>query len=436
MDWQVHPGGALRGEITVPGDKSLSHRCAILAGVAEGESRVRGFLPGADTLATLHAMQAMGVAVQGDPQDELRIGGLGLRGLHSPQSPLDLGNAGTGMRLLCGLLAGAGVSASLTGDESLSRRPMERVAAPLRDMGANVVTHDGHAPIDIAAAAVIRGGHYRTTVASAQVKSALLLAGLYADGAVTVEEPTATRDHTERLLQACGVDCQSHGVEVRLQPPVALAPLNMTVPGDPSSAAFWLVAASVCPGSDVLLRNVGLNPRRRAVVDLLRLMGADIEELDQRQLGGEPVADLRVRAAALRGIDIPQDMVADAIDEFPVLFVAAACAEGTTRLRGAGELRIKESDRIEVMANGLERMGAQIETQLDGADIHGPTRWQGAELLVDHDHRCAMAFAVASRLAQDESLIRGVDNVMTSYPGFVGHAHTLGMQINSRETSS
>lgn len=436
MDWLVHPGGALRGEITVPGDKSLSHRCALLAGVAEGESRVRGFLPGADTLATLHAMRAMGVAVQGDPIDELRIGGVGLRGLQSPRSALDLGNAGTGMRLLCGLLAGAGVSASLTGDESLSRRPMERVAAPLRDMGANVVTSDGHAPIHITPAAVIRGGHYRTAVASAQVKSALLLAGLYADAAVTVEEPTPTRDHTERLLQACGVDCQSDGGVVRLQPPSALAPVDMTVPGDPSSAAFWLVAASVCPGSDVLLRNVGLNPRRRAVVDLLRLMGADIEELDQRELGGEPVADLRVRAAALRGIDIPQSMVADAIDEFPVLFVAAACAEGTTRLRGAGELRIKESDRIEVMATGLERMGVKIETRLDGADIHGPTRWQGAQLTVDHDHRCAMAFAVASRLAAGESLILGVDNVMTSYPGFVDHAHALGMPINIRETTS
>jgi 3-phosphoshikimate 1-carboxyvinyltransferase len=432
MDWLAHPNQGLRGEICLPGDKSLSHRAAIFAGLADGISRVRGFLPGEDTLATLRAMQSMGVQVDGDAEGELIIHGVGLHGLQSPSSAVDVGNAGTGMRLLCGLMAGAGVEATLTGDESLSRRPMERVAAPLRQMGAEVACSDGHAPLHLSGGGQIRGGDYQTGVASAQVKSALLLAGLFASGPVRVTEPAATRDHTERLLQACGVDCQIEGNAISLQPPTALKPLNMEVPGDPSSAAFWLVAASVRPGSEVLLKNVGLNPRRRAIVDLLRLMGSDIEELNKRQLGGEPVADLRVCTASLSGIDVPLGSVADAIDEFPALFVAAACANGVTRLRGAEELRVKESDRIAVMATGLRKLGVTIDEHADGVDIHGPTQWNAAELDVDHDHRCAMALAVAASAAGEASRVRGVDNVATSYPAFVQHAQALGWRIEAQ----
>ena len=437
MEFLVRGGGQLRGEARVPGDKSISHRSIMLGAIAEGETRVGGFLEGEDALATMAAFRAMGVTIDGPDNGALRISGVGLHGLQAPSAALDLGNSGTAMRLMTGLLAGQAFDSELTGDASLSGRPMGRVISPLAEMGARVDSAEGGTPpLRINGGQALRGIHYDLPMASAQVKSCVLLAGLYADGETSVTEPAPTRDHTERMLRGFGYPVHRDGDGViSLQGGGRLLGTEIEVPADISSAAFFLVAASIAPGSELLLTHVGMNPTRVGVINILRAMGADIEALDEREIGGEPVADLRVRAASLRGIDIPESEVPLAIDEFPVLFVAAACAEGRTVLRGAEELRVKESDRIAAMAEGLVTLGVSCEVLKDGIiiDGFGAADGFGAGVIESHhDHRIAMAFAVAALRAEGEIRIREVDNVATSFPGFDRIAAGLGLDIVTR----
>ncbi|MCK7594889.1 3-phosphoshikimate 1-carboxyvinyltransferase [Pseudomarimonas salicorniae] len=429
LTWIASQGGPLRGELRVPGDKSVSHRAIMLASLAEGVSRIEGFLEGEDTRATAAAFRAMGVRIE-SPSDGARIvHGVGLRGLSAPAADIDCGNAGTGMRLMAGVLAGQAFDSRLIGDASLSRRPMRRVTEPLARMGAQIDSEPGGLPpLRIHGGRVLRGIEYATPVASAQVKSAVLLAGLYAEGETVVREPHATRDYTERMLQAFGWPVEHREGEARLCGGGRLVARDIEVPADFSSAAFFIVAASVIPGSDLLLRDVGVHPRRTGLLRALRLMGADITLLDPRERQGEPIADLRVRHAALRGVEVPEDVVPDMIDEFPALFVAAALAEGRTRVSGAAELRVKESDRIGTMAQGLKALGARIEETPDGALIEGGTLDSGA---VDShgDHRIAMSFAIAGQRARGEVRIGDCDNVATSFPGFDALARGCGFGL-------
>jgi cyclohexadieny/prephenate dehydrogenase / 3-phosphoshikimate 1-carboxyvinyltransferase len=432
VDFMAHGGGPLQGELLVPGDKSISHRSIMLGSLAHGITEVSGFLEGEDSLATLAAFRAMGVRIDGPERGDVRIEGVGMHGLQPPSAPLYLGNSGTSMRLLAGLLCAQPFDVCLTGDSSLSRRPMARVADPLRLMGARIDTEDGgRPPLRLHAGAVLHGIDYRMPMASAQVKSSVLLAGLYASGTTRVIEPEPTRDHTERMLGGFGYEVRRNGATVALEGGGSLRATRVEVPADISSAAFFLVAASIAPGSELLLRNVGVNPTRTGVINILRAMGADIEMLDQRSSGGEPVADLLVRSARLRGIEIPRDQVPLAIDEFPVLLVAAACAEGATVLRGAEELRVKESDRIDAMARGFERLGVRHETFPDGIRIEGGAIGAGS---IDSrgDHRIAMAFAVASLRAEGPIEIHDCANVATSFPGFRDLAGRAGLQISER----
>ncbi|HKJ71649.1 MAG TPA: 3-phosphoshikimate 1-carboxyvinyltransferase, partial [Gammaproteobacteria bacterium] len=373
-DRLIARGGTVRGRVRMAGDKSISHRAVMLGALAEGETRITGFLAGEDCLATLAAFRRMGVTIEGpDAGGNVRVDGVGLRGLRAPDGPLDMGNSGTSMRLMAGLLAGQAFAATLTGDASLCNRPMGRVTEPLARMGAAVEAQGegGRPPLRIRPAASLHGIHYRLPVASAQVKSALLLAGLYAEGETCVTEPAPTRDHTERMLAAFGYPVRRDGATVCVDGGGRLAATELAVPGDLSSAAFFLVAAAITPGAELTLEAVGTNPTRRGALDILQAMGADIREANPRTLGGEPVADLEVRGGSLRGIDIPPELVPLAIDEFPVLFVAAAAAEGRTVLREAAELRVKESDRIQVMAQGLQALGVSAEPRADGIRIVG-----------------------------------------------------------------
>ena len=404
----------------------------MLGSLAEGVTRVSGFLEGEDSLATLNAFRAMGVEIEGPEQGRVTIHGVGMHGLRAPQAPLDLGNSGTSMRLLSGLLAGQGFALTLTGDASLSGRPMKRVTEPLARMGAHIETTEaGTAPLQIQPVERLQGIHYDMPVASAQVKSCLLLAGLYAEGETSVSEPAPTRDHTERMLQGFGYAVQREGNCISLQGGGRLSACDIDVPADISSAAFFLVGASIAPGSDLTLEHVGMNPTRDGVINILRLMGADIEVSNERVIGGEPVADLRVRHAPLQGIRIPEDQVPLAIDEFPALFVAAACAEGETLLTGAEELRVKESDRIQVMADGLQALGVEAEPTPDGIRIRGGAIG-GGEVDSHGDHRIAMSFAMAALRAEGPIRIRDCANVNTSFPDFVGLASGVGLQL-SRE---
>ncbi len=422
-------GAAITGELRVPGDKSISHRSIMLGALAEGVTNVEGFLEGEDALATLNAFRAMGVVIEGPDQGKVSIQGVGLHGLQAPQAALYLGNSGTSMRLLSGLLAGQDFAAILTGDESLSKRPMRRVTEPLARMGAGIITaDDGSPPLQIRGGCELEGFHYPMPVASAQVKSCLLLAGLYAKGTTVVTEPAPTRDHTERMLQGFSYPVDVCGSQVSLDGGGKLQACNIEVPADISSAAFFLVAASIVPGSDLMLQHVGINPTRTGVITILRKMGADIQVLNERLVGAEPVADLRVRYAPLRGIQIPQDQVPLAIDEFPVLFIAAACAEGETVLSGAEELRVKESDRIQVMADGLQDVGIQADPTVDGIRIVGGII-EGGEVHSHGDHRIAMSFAVAAQRAQNSIIIHDCDNVATSFPGFVDAAASVGFNL-------
>ncbi len=429
IDYVVAPGGVLQGRVRVPGDKSVSHRAVMLGSIAEGTTQVKGFLEAEDALATLAAFRQMGVVVQGPIEGRLIIHGVGRHGLKAPSEPLYLGNSGTSMRLLCGLLCGQPFDSVLTGDASLSRRPMRRVTEPLQQMGANIeTTPQGTAPVRIFGGQKLSGIYYQMPLASAQVKSALLLAGLYADGETCVVEPTATRDHTERMLAGFGYAVRREGRRVCLRGGGKLVGCDLDVPADISSAAFFLVGASIAPGSEIILEHVGINPTRTGVIDILRLMGAEIEVLNPRQVGGEPVADLKVSSSSLKGIRIPEELVPLAIDEFPVLLVAAACAEGETVLTGAGELRVKESDRIQVMADGLQALGIDAQPTSDGMIVRGGQIGSG-RVHSHGDHRIAMAFAIAALKAQGQIEIEDCANVNTSFPGFAGLARQLGLEV-------
>ncbi len=427
--YEVAPGGRLMGALRAPGDKSISHRSVMLGAIAQGQTRISGFLQGADCLATMNALRAMGVAIDGPLDGEVRVQGVGLHGLQRPPGPLDMGNSGTAMRLMAGLLAGQSFDTVLVGDASLSRRPMRRITEPLRRMGARIDTsEDGTPPLHIHGGALLHGIDYRIPVASAQVKSCVLLAGLYATGRTCVTEPAPTRDHTERMLSGLGYRLERSGPTVCLFGGGRLRATRIEVPADISSAAFFLVGASIAPGSDLLLRHVGINPTRTGVIEILRRMGAQIRLEGAREAGGEPVADLRVRSAQLRGIDIPESLVPLAIDEFPALFVAAACARGTTRLRGAAELRVKESDRIQVMAEGLQALGIRAEPLPDGIVVEGG-EMRGGTVDSHGDHRIAMAFAMAALRAGASVRILDCENVNTSFPGFVMLARRAGLDI-------
>lgn len=425
----AQPGGRLAGRVRVPGDKSISHRSIMLGSLAEGTTEVAGFLEGEDALATIQAFRDMGVVIEGPHHGRVTVHGVGLHGLKPAPGPIYLGNSGTSMRLLSGLLAAQPFDSVLTGDASLSKRPMNRVAKPLREMGAVIETApEGRPPLTIRGGQKLTGMHYDMPMASAQVKSCLLLAGLYAAGETSVTEPAPTRDHTERMLRGFGYPVDVEGSTAKVESGHKLSATSIEVPADISSAAFFLVAASIAEGSEIVLEHVGINPTRTGVIDILKLMGADITLENPREVGGEPVADLRVRSAKLKGIDIPEDLVPLAIDEFPVLFVAAANAEGRTVLRGAEELRVKESDRIQVMADGLLALGVKCEPTPDGIIIDGGA-YGGGEVWSHGDHRIAMSFSVASLRASAPIRIHDCANVATSFPNFLGLASGAGIRV-------
>ncbi|MCK9187529.1 3-phosphoshikimate 1-carboxyvinyltransferase [Acidithiobacillus sp.] len=423
----VHPGGQLKGRFPVPGDKSISHRAVILGALAEGVTEIVGLLEGADVLATIAAFRAMGVEMEGPDNGRLRIHGVGLHGLRAPAVPLDCGNSGTAMRLLAGVLAGQVFPSTLIGDTSLQKRPMGRVLNPLRTMGAEITAQEGRAPLHIHGRP-LHGIEYALPVASAQVKSAVLLAGLYADGETCVAEPAPTRDHSERMLQGFGYPVERQALRACLHSGGQLRGQSLQVPGDISSATFFLLGATIAPGSDLILEGVGINPTRTGVIEILTRMGARIDLTALREVGGEPVADIRVRYAPLQGIVIPPHLVPLAIDEFPALFIAAACATGQTVITGAEELRVKESDRIAVMAGGLQALGATIEERTDGAVISG-SPLLGGRVNSHGDHRIAMAFAMAALVAQGAIEILDCANVATSFPSFPVLAQQAGLLL-------
>jgi 3-phosphoshikimate 1-carboxyvinyltransferase len=437
------PAAAVHGQIEVPGDKSISHRALMLGGIAEGSTAIEGFLAGEDCLATLSALRALGVRIERPAPTSVRVHGVGLAGLQAPAAALDLGNAGTAMRLIMGLLAGQDFDSTLVGDASLMRRPMERVAQPLRAMGARIDTDGGRPPVRIRGGAVLQGIDYALPVASAQVKSALLLAALYASGRTSLIEPAPTRDHTERMLQDFGVQLTRAGARVSLEGGQSLRGCRVRVPGDFSSAAFFIVAGCLAAPDGLTIRNVGCNPTRTGLLRMLELMGAEIElqpaaAAPARHAGGqaEPLADIRVRASALRGVRVPQELVALAIDEFPAFFIAAAAAEGETVVTGAAELRVKETDRLEAMAQGLGSLGVRCTLLPDGLVVQGIGGRPGGGRFFDGgridsrgDHRIAMAFATASLRARAPIRIEDVDNVATSFPGFAELARTVGLTL-------
>lgn len=419
---------ALQGRIEVQGDKSISHRAVMLGAIAQGTTTIDGFLAGEDCLATVNAFRAMGVSIEGPVQQRLIIRGVGKKGLQKPATPIDCGNSGTTMRLLSGLLAAQPFSSQLTGDDSLLKRPMERVARPLRQMGAEIITHEGKPPLVIHDVQNLQGITYEMPEASAQVKSCILLAGMYALGETTVIEDSLTRDHTERMLTAFSYPIRKTENAITINAASECQAIDLTVPGDISSAAFFLVAATLIPQSDLWILNVGMNPARMGVIHILNRMGASIRISNKRLYGEEPVADLHIRSASLEGIDIPSSLVPSAIDEFPIIFIAAACAKGDTLLHGAKELRYKESDRIGVMVKGLQALGIQASALEDGVHIRGG-QFHGGTVDSAHDHRIAMAFAVAGALANESVTIQHCESIATSFPAFVSLAQTLGMSI-------
>ena len=424
---------SLQGQVRVPGDKSISHRSIMFGSLAEGVSHISGFLEGEDSLNTLRAFQAMGVKIEGPIDGRVTINGVGMHGLKKPENTIDVGNAGTSMRLLAGLLAGQKFDLELSGDASLSKRPMKRVTDPLAEMGAKVTTAEGgKPPLQISGNQTLNGFHYHMPMASAQVKSCCLLAGMYAQGKTCVTEPAVTRDHTERMLKAFGCDIEVKNDTACINGPAKLIANDIDVPADISSAAFFMVGASIAKGSDIVLQHVGVNPTRTGIIDILKLMGADITLSNEQEVGGEPVADIRVKSAQLKGIHVPENLVPLAIDEFPVLFVAAACAEGETVITGAEELRVKESDRIQVMADGLQALGVDAVATSDGMIIQGSEISSGTIHSQD-DHRIAMAFAMASLCATGDIHIEDCDNVNTSFPGFAQLATDSGLLIQSFE---
>lgn len=425
----AQPGGHVNGSIRVPGDKSISHRTIMLGSLAEGVTEVEGFLEGEDALATIQAFRDMGVVIEGPDQGRVVVHGVGLHGLQAPPGPIYVGNSGTTMRLLSGILAAQPFDSTLTGDASLSKRPMNRVAKPLREMGAVIETAaDGRPPMTIRGGQRLTGMHYEMPMASAQVKSCLLLAGLYASGDTSVTEPAPTRDHTERMLRGFGYPIEVHGATAKVESNHKLVGTHIEVPADISSAAFFMVAASIAPDSELVLEHVGINPTRTGIIDILKLMGADLSLERVREVGGERVADIRVRSARLKGIEIPLDLVPLAIDEFPVLFIAAACAEGRTILRGAEELRVKESDRIQVMVDGLTTLGINAQGTPDGIIIDGG-EMGGGEVWAHGDHRIAMSFSVAALRAKAPIRIHDSVHVATSFPNFLELCKHVGMRV-------
>jgi len=426
---RVQPSRALQGSVRPPGDKSISHRALLLGSLAEGETRVTGFLAGEDCLATMAALKHAGIGIETKEDGTVSVLGRGLNGFKKPSAPLDLGNSGTGMRLLAGLLAGQAFESRLIGDASLSARPMERIAGPLRAMGAEVSTIDGHPPL------TIKGGElapidYTSPVASAQVKSAVLLAGLYAQGITSVTEPGVTRDHTERMLRTYGADVQSAHNIARVTGPANLQGVHVEVPADLSSATFPLAAGLLSDGDGVSVMDIGINPTRTGVLDILRLMNARIDIEEQREFGAEPVATIRAHASALRGVQIPAELIPLAIDELPMVFALAAAANGTTVITGAEELRHKESDRITLMVNGLQSLGVDAEERPDGAVITGG-RITGGQVDSGGDHRIAMAFCVLAAVAAAPVTVRDTANIATSFPGFVPIMRSIGLPIEA-----
>lgn len=431
MNFVVEPSALTSGTVTVPGDKSISHRALMFGGIAAGQTRISGFLNGDDCLATMNALRAMGVDVDHTGPTEVLIQGAGSSGLKAPDGALDMGNSGTAMRLFAGLLAGQPFASQLIGDESLTNRPMDRVIRPLSMMGAQIQANDGKPPLIIQGHA-LHGLVYATPVASAQVKSAILLAGLYADGEIVIREPATTRDHTERMLASMGVDIRAGETQIYMQGGQQLAGTDIQVPADLSSAAFVILAAILSRDAVVTITGVGVNPTRTGVIQILQAMGADISVDNVRLFGEEPVADLTARASSLKGIDVDPALVSLAIDEFPVLFIAAAAAAGKTRFSGIGELRVKESDRIAAMAAGLRALSVVVDEAEDGAVVHGGKLY-GGTVHSHGDHRIAMSFAVAASVAEWAVEIEATDNVATSFPGFAECLRSLGVSISSQE---
>ncbi|MAA84828.1 MAG: 3-phosphoshikimate 1-carboxyvinyltransferase [Halieaceae bacterium] len=432
MHFYLDPGGKLTGRIRVPGDKSMSHRSIMLGSIAEGRTTVSGFLEGEDALATLASFRDMGVQITDPDAGELTIEGVGLRGLEPPKQVMDVGNSGTSIRLMMGLLAGQSFDSVLTGDQSLLRRPMARVITPLSQMGALISSHEGCPPLEIQGGRALTGIHYDLPVASAQVKSSVLLAGLFASGRTSLTEPAPTRDHTERMLTGFGYGVACDNGVISLEGGGKLTGADIDIPADISSAAFFMVGASIAPGSDLTLEHVGINPTRDGVITILRAMGADIQIHNERQVGGEPVADLRIRHAPLTGIDIPIEAVPLAIDELPAVLIAAACADGVTVLRGAEELRVKESDRIASMAEGLSQLGIENRVQPDGIEVVGG-EMTGGVITTHHDHRIAMSFAMAALRASDRIKVSDCAHVATSFPGFAALAVQTGLRLEAAE---
>lgn len=436
LTYTVQAGGSLNGTAKVPGDKSMSHRSVMFGSMANGITEVEGFLQGEDALHTLDAFVQMGVTIERPADSRLVIHGKGHQALTAPQKDIYLGNSGTGMRLLAGLMAGLRLPCRISGDESLALRPMGRVIKPLQSMGADISgDSNDRPPLTLKARSQpLNAIDYQCPVVSAQVKSCVLLAGLFAEGRTVVHESAVTRDHTERMLRGFGVDVQVDGLTASVEGGQSLKATSLTVPGDISSAAFFLVGASIAQGSDITLQGVGMNPSRTGIIDILKLMGANISIVNARESGGEPVADLHVQGTQLKGVEIPENLVSLAIDEFPSIFVAAAAASGTTVVTGAEELRVKETDRIQVMVDGLQAIGVDITGTTDGAIINGGAI-EGGTADSCGDHRTAMAFSMAALVAKNPVTVLDCANVATSFPGYVELAKALGLGIESRDNA-
>ncbi len=430
VNFRSQTSRALTGTVRVPSDKSISHRALLLASIAEGESVVHNLLMGEDNKATMAALQAMGITISMANSNTHCIKGVGLQGFNPSNTPLDLGNSGTGLRLLAGLLVGQSFESSLVGDSSLMQRPMQRIVVPLKKMGAHItMSSEGTPPLHISSTSELHGMTYAMPVPSAQVKSCLLLAGLYAAGRTEIIEPSPSRDHTERLLTAMGYPLERCGNRVSLYGKGCLNAQEIYIPADLSSAAFFMVAASIIQGSNILLTQVGINPTRMGVINILRMMGADICLENVTQLGNEPVADIRVHFSQLKGVNIPVDQVPLAIDELPIILIAAACAQGITTLKHAKELRIKESDRIQAMAEGLKSLGITVVVFEDGMSVEGGIL-NGGEVDSFDDHRIALSFAIAGAKAKEAVIIRNCDHVNTSFPDFIKLAKSIGLRLS------
>jgi len=428
----INGPGVLRGSITLPGDKSISHRAVILGAIAQGRTTIEGMLESEDVLSTVNALRNMGVKIVHHKEDGMVVEGVGLYGLKDPGQALNMGNSGTAMRLMAGVLVGQSFPSTLVGDDSLSQRPMARVVEPLRALGADIsVQNAGHPPIQIKPVKQLRGVDYVMPVASAQVKSAFLLAALCAEGASRVKEPTQTRDHTERMLRGFGHSISQQGDWIRVIGGMELSGVKLVVPGDLSSAAFFIVGAAIATESEIILKNVGVNPTRTGVIEILQQMGARIDCLNKKSVCGEPTADLVVSSSPLRGVKIEMHQVARAIDEFPILSIAAACARGKTTLHGAEELRVKESDRIRSIVSGLSELGISVEERPDGYAVTGGEILPG-EVNSLSDHRIAMAFAIAGLVVSGSICIHDTVNVRTSFPEFVELASSMGMPIQEQ----